>query len=94
MKNEHKTVHRVVLTEKGSILSEMNNQYLFKVDKSANKMEIKDAVQKLFGVKVTNVNTMHRKGKKKRERRQSYGTTASWKRAVVTLAEGDRIDLT
>ena len=94
MKNEHNTIHRVVLTEKGSILSELNNQYLFKVDPSANKLEIKDAVQKLFGVKVTNVNTMHRKGKKKRERRQSYGRTAAFKRAVVTLAEGDRIDLT
>ena len=94
MKNEHKTIHRVLLTEKGSILSELNNQYLFKVDQSANKLEIKDAVQKLFGVKVTAVNTMHRKGKKKRERRQSYGHTAASKRAIVTLAEGDRIDLT
>ena len=94
MKNEHKTIHRVVLTEKGSILSDINNQYLFQVDKTANKMEIKDAVQKLFGVKVTNVNTLHRRGKKKRERRQTYGMTASVKRAIVTLAEGDRIDLT
>jgi large subunit ribosomal protein L23 len=94
MKNEQLVVQRVVLTEKGAILAETNNQYLFKVAKSANKLEIKDAVQKLFGVKVTNVNTMHRRGKKKRERSQKYGFTASWKRAVVTLADGDRIDLT
>jgi large subunit ribosomal protein L23 len=94
MKNENLLIHKVVLTEKGTILSEVNNQYVFKVATDANKLEIKDAVQKLFGVKVTKVNTMHRKGKKKRERRQSYGITAAWKKAVVTLAEGNRIDLT
>jgi large subunit ribosomal protein L23 len=94
MKNENLIIQKVVLTEKGTILSDVNNQYVFKVAMDANKLEIKDAVQRLFGVKVTNVNTMRRVGKKKRERRQSYGFTAAWKKAVVTLAAGDRIDLT
>ena len=82
------------VSEKAAITADLNNQYVFKVANDSNKLEIKDAVQKLFGVKVTNVNTMHRKGKKKRERSQKYGYTAAWKKAVVTLVEGDRIDLT
>jgi large subunit ribosomal protein L23 len=71
-----------------------HNQYVFKVHPDANKSEIKRAVQDLFKVEVTNVRTMNRKGKKKRERRPNYGLTAAWKRAVVTLADGNTIDLT
>ncbi len=56
-------------------------------------MEIKKAVEALFNVRVMAVNTMRRKGKKKRARTANYGTTASWKRAVVTLHEDDSISL-
>ncbi len=60
----------------------------------ANKIEIKQAVEELFNVNVTKVNTMNRQGKRKRERTSRYGRTSDWKRAVVTLKEGETIDLT
>nr|WP_269779409.1 50S ribosomal protein L23 [Propioniciclava soli] len=68
------------------------NKYTFLVDPGANKTEIKIAVEKVFGVKVTNVNTINRKGKTRRTR---YGTgrRPDTKRAIVTVAEGDRIDI-
>jgi len=94
MKPAHQIIDTILLTEKGTVLTEMNNQYIFKVHPDANKQEIKQAVQTLFKVDVTDVRTMNRKGKKKRERRPNFGTTAAWKRAVVTLAEGNHIDLT
>lgn len=94
MKPNHQVLDTILLTEKGSVMMETNNQYVFKVHPDANKHEIKRAVQDLFKVDVVNVNTMNRKGKKKRQRRPNYGTTAAWKRAVVTLAEGNTIDLT
>ncbi len=94
MKPAHQIIDTILLTEKGTVLTEMNNQYIFKVHPDANKQEIKQAVKTLFKVDVTDVRTMNRKGKKKRERRPNYGTTADWKKAVVTLAEGNHIDLT
>ena len=93
MKNSADVIKKVVLTEKGTRLSEEQNQYLFRVAKEANKMEIKQAVEALFNVRVMAVNTMRRKGKKKRQRTASFGTTASWKRAVVTLHKEDSINL-
>jgi large subunit ribosomal protein L23 len=94
MKQAHQIVKNIVVTEKGTRLTEKENKYLFKVFKDANKLEIKRAVEELFGVKVEQVNTMCRKGKLKRERTMRYGRTAGWKRAVVTLQTGDAIDLT
>ena len=93
MKNSADVIKKVLLTEKGTRLSEEQNQYLFRVAKEANKMEIKQAVEALFKVRVMAVNTMRRKGKKKRERTAHFGTTASWKRAVVTLHKEDNINL-
>jgi len=93
MKNSADVIKKVLLTEKGTRLSEEQNQYIFRVAKEANKMEIKEAVEALFSVRVMAVNTMCRKGKKKRQRTASFGTTASWKRAVVTLHEEDVITL-
>lgn len=93
MKNIYQVIDRILLTEKGIRLSEEENKYIFRVNPDANKMEIKQAVEELFDVKVTAVNTMKRQGKKKRERRPNFGQTAGWKRAVVTLAEGSSIDL-
>ena len=93
MKNSADVIKKILLTEKGTQLSEEQNKYLFKVAKEANKMEIKKAVEALFNVRVMAVNTMRRKGKKKRQRTASFGTTASWKRAVVTLHKEDSINL-
>ena len=93
MNNSADVIKKILLTEKGTRLSEEQNQYLFRVAKEANKMEIKKAVEELFNVRVMAVNTMRRKGKKKRARTASYGATASWKRAVVTLHEEDSINL-
>ena len=85
MKVASNIVKQVLLTEKGTRLSELENKYLFKVAINSNKLEIKKAVEELLDVKVIAVNTMRRKGKKKRERTANYGKTAAWKRAVVTL---------
>ena len=93
MKNSADVIKKILLTEKGTRLSEEQNKYLFRVAKEANKVEIKKAVEELFNVRVMAVNTMRRKGKKKRERTAHYGMTASWKRAVVTLHAEDSINL-
>ena len=93
MKQASDLIKQVLLTEKGTRLSEEQNQYLFRVAMDANKIEIKRAVEALFNVRVMAVNTMRRKGKKKRERTANYGTTAAWKRAVVTVHADDSINL-
>ncbi len=81
-----------VLTEKSLTLMEEENKYTFDVDVNASKPEIKNAVEKLFGVKVLSVNTMNIKPKKKRLGRY-VGKTNRRKKAIVQLAEGDSIDL-
>ena len=93
MKSSADIIKKILLTEKGTRLSEEQNKYLFRVSKEANKVEIKRAVEELFSVRVMAVNTMRRKGKKKRERTAHFGTTAAWKRAVVTLHAEDSINL-
>ena len=90
MNNSADVIKKILLTEKGTRLSEEQNQYLFRVAKEANKMEIKKAVEELFNVRVMAVNTRRRKGKKKRARTAQFGTTASWKRAVVRIHEEDK----
>jgi len=90
MKNSADVIKQVLLTEKGTMLAEEQNKYLFKVSMDANKVEIKRAVEELFEVRVMAVNTMRRKGKKKRQRTAHFGTTAAWKRAVVTVHEDDK----
>jgi large subunit ribosomal protein L23 len=93
MRNSADIIKKVLLTEKGTQLAEEQNKFLFKVSKDANKIEIKRAVEELFNVRVMAVNTMCRKGKKKRQRTAHFGTTAAWKRAVVTLHAEDSINL-
>ena len=83
----------MLVTEKGTRLQEQGNQYLFEVARGANKLEIRRAVEQQFKVKVKDVNTMTRRGKAKRLRTQAYGTTPSWKRAVVTLEAGQTIEM-
>jgi len=93
MKEPTQIVANIRLTEKASLLGERNNQYVFRVATDANKIEIIQAIEKLFGKKVVRVNTAQYAGKKKRERRADFGRKTHWKKAVVTLAEGDKIEL-
>jgi large subunit ribosomal protein L23 len=82
-----------VVSEKSYALME-EGIYTFKVHPSASKPEIRDAVQSIFGVKVSKVNTLNRKGKRKRNRRTfTYGSRPDTKRAIVTLVAGETIDL-
>lgn len=92
MKTAHDIIWAPVVSEKSYDLIENNNTYTFEVDPRSNKEEIRDAVEKVFGVKVLRVNTMNRKGKVKRTGHK-LGKRKDIKRAVVTLAEGDSIDL-
>ena len=85
-------VKRILRTEKGSRLTESRNQYFFEVEISANKLEVKRAVEGLFGVKVRSVNTQIVPSKPKRVR-QALGWTAERKKAIVTLEPGQKIDL-
>ena len=94
MRDSATIVKGIQLTEKATILGETENKYMFKVHPSANKIEIKKAVEEIFNVSVANVNTMRYQGKRKRERTVRFGKRSDWKRAVVTLKEGDKIDLT
>lgn len=80
-----------VVTEKSIGLME-NNKYVFKVALSANKIEIKKAIEEIFKVKVVDVNTVRVKGKEKRMGR-SVGKTSDYKKAIVQLAEGDSIEI-
>jgi large subunit ribosomal protein L23 len=93
MREPTQIVANIRLTEKASLLGERNNQYVFRVATDANKIEIKQAIEKLFGKKVVRVNTAQYAGKKKRERRADFGRKTHWKKAVVTLAEGEKIEL-
>jgi large subunit ribosomal protein L23 len=82
-----------VVSEKSYALME-DGVYTFTVHPTASKPEIRDAVQAIFGVRVAKVNTLNRQGKRKRNRRTfTYGKRPDTKRAIVTLAEGDTIDL-
>ena len=90
--NEYDIIKRPLLTEKSSSAKELNNQYCFEVDTRAKKMDIKRAVEKLFSVKVTDVRTMQYGGKKKRVGK-NIGVTKNWKKAIVTLKDGNSIEL-
>ncbi|MEO3811684.1 50S ribosomal protein L23 [Sphaerisporangium sp. B11E5] len=81
-----------VVSEKSYGLIDEHNKYTFLVRKTANKTQVKIAIEQIFGVKVTGVNTINRQGKRKRTR-FGYGQRPSTKRAIVSLAEGDRIDI-
>lgn len=82
-----------VITEESTILTHTRNQYVFRVDPRANKAQIRDAIETLFNVRVISVNTMNYAGKVRRRGRMRAGRTASWKKAVVTLRQGDSIQL-
>ncbi len=92
MKDARQIVKRALITEKGSVLRERAGQYTFEVDTDANKIEIKKAIETIFKVKVTDVRTQLMHGKVKRLGR-SMGRRPDWKRAIVTLAADQTIEL-
>ena len=87
-------VHTIRLTEKATLLGDSRNQYVFQVAPRATKPQIKRAVEYLFKKKVASVNTMQYEGKKRHKRRPDAGRNAHWKKAVVTLQEGEKIEFT
>lgn len=84
-----------LLTEKSDLLAENMNQFSFIVNKKANKLEIKSAIEKMYGVNVASVNTLIQAGKKKSRNTKSglvQGRTTTYKKAIVTLSDGETID--
>jgi large subunit ribosomal protein L23 len=88
----HKIIKRILVTEKSTAARDKSNKYFFEVYRKANKVEIVKAIEKLFKVKVVDVRVMHVLGKKKRLGR-IMGQKSSWKKAIVTLAAGNRIEI-
>ncbi len=88
MNTMYDIIKRPRLTEKSNIMQETQNTVVFSVASTANKIQIKEAVEKLFNVKVAKVTTANVSGKKKRVGIRSIGKTRDWKKAYVTLAEG------
>jgi large subunit ribosomal protein L23 len=91
MKNAADILKRPLVTEKGTDLKEKGNKVIFAVARCANKIEIKKAVETLYGVHVLDVRTMNVKGKPKRWGQRFY-ERSDWKKAIVTLREGDTIE--
>jgi large subunit ribosomal protein L23 len=92
--NSFEIIKTVRLTEKGTRQGESFNQYTVVADRRANKTQIRQAVQELFKVKVVKVNTLNVRGKLRRQRTTQAGQSPDWKKAIVTLKEGDKIVLT
>ena len=88
---QYDIIRRPLITEKTSIQKEDNNQVTFEVDRRANRIEIRRAVEKIFNVNVASVRTLQVKGKIKR-RGRTLGKRRDWKKAIVTLRPGERID--
>jgi len=98
--NKYDIILSPVMTEKSSFLMEKNNQYVFKVHVNANKLQIKNEIEERFKVKILNVRTIMIKGKNKNTTirsgghvLRSSGKRADWKKAIVTLAKDNKIDL-
>jgi large subunit ribosomal protein L23 len=89
--NDYQVIIRPLITEKNTNLM-MFNKYSFEVAREANKFQIRRAVENIFDVSVLDVHTMNVRGKKRRRGRE-YGYQRDWKKAIVTLAAGDHIDL-
>ena len=92
MMTAYDIVIRPIITER-AMAGAADKKYVFEVAKSAGKVEIKKAVEEIFGVKVVKVNTLHVNGKLKRTGRYPAGRRPSWKKAMVTLAAGESIEL-
>ena len=92
MKDIYAVIKKPIITERSAYLKERGNKIIFQVDANANKRDIKKAVEKVFNVHVMDVNTLNVKGKVKRFGRV-FGKRPDWKKAIVTLKEGDKIEL-
>ena len=91
MKSIYEIIKSPLITEKSTELGERHNKYVFKVGCNANKIEIRNAIEKIFKVKIEKVNTIKLQGKKKRVRLVE-GKTPDWKKAIITLREGNKIE--
>ncbi len=89
--NHYSILEKPLITEKGTMMQEHSNRVMFQVKRAANKLQIKEAVQNIFNVTVLDVNTLNVKPKTQRFGRHQ-GQTKAWKKAIVLLKEGDRID--
>jgi len=92
MKDPRLVIKQALITEKGTVLREVRNQYLFEVARDANRIDIKRAVEAIFSVKVRKVQTMQLPGKLKRQGRFS-GRRSDWKKAIITLMPDQKIEL-
>lgn len=93
MKDIYQVIKNVRLSEKATMLQESNNEITLEVDRSANKVEIKQAVKELLGKTAVSVRTANYDGKERRKRRADAGRTSNWKKAIVRLKEGESLDL-
>lgn len=91
MMDLHQIIKRPLITEKGTRQKEQSNQLAFEVDRRANKILVRNAIESIFKVKVLNVRVMNVKGKERRVGR-NVGKTADWKKAIVRLAPGENIE--
>ncbi len=89
--NHYSILEKPLITEKSTMMQEHGNRVMFQVKRSANKLQIKEAVQNIFNVTVLDVNTINVKPKTQRFGRHQ-GQTKAWKKAIILLKEGDRID--
>jgi large subunit ribosomal protein L23 len=92
--NSFEIIKTVRLTEKGTKQGEILNQYTVVADRRANKTQIRHAVQELFKVNVLKINTLNVRGKFRRQRTAQAGQAPDWKKAIVTLKDGQKISLT
>jgi len=92
MNEPHQIVQTASLTEKSTLMSEKQNKYVFRVSPKANKVQIKNAIERLFQKTVVDVNTCNYTGKERRVR-GPLGRRPRWKKAIVTLKEGEKIEL-
>jgi len=91
--DEYSIVIAPVLTEKSVNMARTQNKYTFKVAKQANKIQIAKAIEQIFDVAVEKVNTIKMRGKRRQHNYKAVGRTPDWKKAIVTLKEGQSIDL-
>jgi large subunit ribosomal protein L23 len=92
MRDPRSIVRKALITEKGTALRELRNQYHFEVARDANKIEIRHAIETIFSVKVEEVRTMQMRGKVKRQGRY-LGKRSDWKKAIITLRPEQKIEL-
>ena len=92
MKDPRLVIKQALITEKGTVLREVRNQYLFEVARDANRIDIKRAIESIFSVKVSSVRTQQLRGKVRRQGRY-VGKRSDWKKAIVTLLPDQKIEL-